>query len=162
VTDREFKIISKSVDQTIELGRILGQSLIGGEIIALTGTLGTGKTHFIKGLALGLDIEDATAITSPTFTLINECQGRLPLNHIDAYRLENAEQLEMLGFDELSADYAVTVVEWADRVWPLVGAYRPIRINLEHRGETTRDIQMENLPDHVHKKLLSFYPAFPT
>ena len=161
MTDREFKITSKSVDQTIELGRVLGHSLIGGEIIALTGTLGTGKTHFIKGLALGLDIEDTTAITSPTFTLINECQGRLPLYHIDAYRLENAGQLEMLGFDELSAASAITVVEWADRVWSLVGAYRPIRINLEHHSETTRAIQMENLPDYIHEKLLSFYPAFP-
>ena len=145
MTDKIQQILSKSVDQTIQLGRSLGRELKGGEVIAMVGTLGTGKTHLIKGIALGLEVTDTEQVTSPTFTLINEYQGRLPMYHIDAYRLENDRQLESLGFDEICAGSNVVVVEWADRVCPLINEYRPIRINIKHQGENERMISFDNM-----------------
>jgi len=149
VSCESLEIISHSVDETIALGRAMGKQLQGGEVIALAGTLGTGKTHFIKGLALGLDVADADVVTSPTFTLINEYEGRLPLYHADAYRLEKADQLAALGFDEMCSGLGVVVVEWADRVRPLMNDYKPINIYLEHRGENERSLRIENLPSYV-------------
>ena len=144
-----LEIISYGVDETIALGRAMGKQLQGGEVIALTGNLGTGKTHFIKGLALGLDVADVDVVTSPTFTLINEYEGRLLLYHADAYRLEKADQLAALGFDEICSGLGVVVVEWADRVRPLMDDYKPINIYLEHRGENERALRIENLPSYV-------------
>ena len=147
-----LEIISYGVDETIALGRAIGKQLQGGEVIAMEGTLGTGKTHFIKGLALGLDVADVDVVTSPTFTLINEYEGRLPLYHADAYRLEKADQLAALGFDEMCSGLGVVVVEWADRVRSLMDDYKPINIYLEHRGKNERSLRIENLPSYVKKK----------
>jgi tRNA threonylcarbamoyladenosine biosynthesis protein TsaE len=140
-------IVTKSADETVALGKTLGGALQGGEVIALVGDLGTGKTHLIKGIALGLDVPDPDVVTSPTFTLINEYHGRRVLQHIDAYRLETAEQLEVLGFDEMCSPAAVVVVEWADRVSSLTDAYKPIKIVLEHHSENERRIQIEGLSE---------------
>ncbi len=141
------EILSQSVSETVELGRSIGRALQGGEVVALIGELGTGKTHLIKGLAEGLDVEDAHQVTSPTFTLINEYEGRLSLYHIDAYRLEHSKQLESLGFDELVSPDSVVVIEWADRVREIVDAFHPIVIRLEHQGAAKRKIRLENLPE---------------
>jgi tRNA threonylcarbamoyladenosine biosynthesis protein TsaE len=146
MSSQVFEITSTSVEQTIELGRKLGKQFQGGEIIALIGQLGTGKTHLIKGIALGLEVTNHDAVTSPTFTLINEYEGRLPLYHIDAYRLDSASQLEAIGFDEICSPPMIVVVEWADRVQALIESYNPIWIHLEHRGETERQIKISNLP----------------
>ena len=147
------EITSRSVEETISLGEALAGGLSGGELIALIGELGTGKTHLIKGVARGLaeavgDEGDnaAGAVTSPTFTLMNEYEGRVPMVHIDAYRLENAGQLVALGFDEMVGESAVVMVEWADRVESLVLQYEPIVIRLQHRGATERLIRLE-IPD---------------
>ncbi|MCF7958780.1 MAG: tRNA (adenosine(37)-N6)-threonylcarbamoyltransferase complex ATPase subunit type 1 TsaE [Phycisphaerae bacterium] len=144
-----IEITSNSVEQTIDLGKTLGRQLGGGELIALIGNLGTGKTHLIKGLAMGLDVYDADSVASPTFTLINEYEGRLMLYHIDAYRFDNPSQLEALGFDELCCGPGVTVIEWADKVQSLIDLYPAITIHLEHCGPTTRYINISNLPDYV-------------
>jgi len=149
VSNKCLEIVSHSVDETIALGRTIGKQLQGGEVIALEGTLGTGKTHFIKGLALGLDVADVDVVTSPTFTLINEYEGRLQLYHADAYRLEKADELAALGFDEMCGGLGVVVVEWADRVRSLMDDYKPINIYLEHRGENERALRIENLPSYV-------------
>ncbi|MBN2210782.1 MAG: tRNA (adenosine(37)-N6)-threonylcarbamoyltransferase complex ATPase subunit type 1 TsaE [Sedimentisphaerales bacterium] len=142
-------IISYSVAETIALGERIGQHLRGGEVLALIGELGTGKTHLIKGLAQGLGVAGADDVTSPTFTLVNELQGRLKLYHVDAYRLENFRQLEALGFDEFCHIGSVVVVEWADRVWDLLAEYEPICIRLEHIAGERRRIVMENLPQYL-------------
>ena len=142
-----IKFECDSVDETAALGVKLGKSFVGGAVIALIGTLGTGKTHLVKGIAQGLEVPDPLAVTSPTFTLINEYEGRLPLYHIDAYRLNSAGQLEELGFDEICRPPAIVVVEWADRVMPLVKAYDPIEIFLEYKGETSRLIVLKNMPN---------------
>ncbi len=131
------------------LGERIGRNLRGGEVLALVGELGTGKTHLIKGLAHGLDVAAAYDVTSPTFTLVNELPGRLMLYHIDAYRLDEPRQLEALGFDEFCRPEAVVVVEWADRVWGLLTDYNPIRLRLEHVAQEQRRIIMENIPNYL-------------
>jgi len=156
VSKDTIELLSDSVAGTIQIGQIVGQALLkepAGSVIALIGQLGSGKTHFIKGLALGLEVPDADAVTSPTFTLINEYEGLLMLCHIDAYRLESSAQLEALGFDELCIGASVVVVEWADKVYSLIEDYRPIVINLEHRGPNQRALIFTNIPRHIGELL---------
>lgn len=105
----EKEYISNSIEETEVLANHLGKHLKAGTVITLEGNLGTGKTAFTKALAKSLQIKEA--VTSPTFTIIKEYKGRLPLYHIDAYRLENSE--EDLGLDEYIAGDGVTVIEWA-------------------------------------------------
>ena len=101
-------------DATIALGKKIGQQLVAGDVLVLDGDLGAGKTTFTKGLAAGLEIPDI--IKSPTFTIIHEYQdGRLPLYHMDAYRLENGGA-EDLGLEEYFYGDGVSVVEWAEFV----------------------------------------------
>ena len=159
MSDREIEVLSPSVAQTIAIGGALGRSLAGGEVIGLIGELGTGKTHLIKGIAEGLCIEDSKAVTSPTFTLINEYEGRLrdqraiSLIHVDAYRLDNAGQLASLGFDEMVCDQSVVVVEWADRVDSLLLPYVPILVLLKHQSESERVIHVKNVSAELCQEL---------
>lgn len=107
-------IISHSPQETFELGRQTAAQLRRGSVLALAGDLGAGKTQFTKGLAVGLGVE--RDVTSPTFTLIHEYQGdRLPLFHIDLYRLEEADEVLGIGIDEYLDGDGVTVIEWADK-----------------------------------------------
>jgi len=108
---------TQSIEQTEKLGQSLGKTLGKGDFIALTGDLGAGKTAFTKGIALGLGISDD--ITSPTFTIINEYPGPVPLAHMDVYRLKNLDELENIGFDDYLDGYVV-VMEWADKVKELL------------------------------------------
>ncbi|MDR1894821.1 MAG: tRNA (adenosine(37)-N6)-threonylcarbamoyltransferase complex ATPase subunit type 1 TsaE [Spirochaetales bacterium] len=101
-----------------DLGKKLGRELCGGEVILLRGPLGAGKTVFVKGLAEGLDI--GGTITSPTFTLINVYQGRLPLFHMDFYRLRDPQEAEFLGLEEYFASGGVSAVEWPDAALELI------------------------------------------
>lgn len=103
-----------SVAETIRLGEALGRVLAVGDIVALTGDLGAGKTHFTKGVALGLGVEDE--ITSPTFNILLVYEGReLPLYHFDLYRLDDASQLDDIDYFGLLEADGVSVVEWGDR-----------------------------------------------
>src|SRR4051812_12287129 len=103
--------------ETFELGKLLGAQLRGGEILLLNGPLGAGKTVLVKGLAVGLDV-DADEVTSPSFTLVNPYEGRLPLFHIDLYRLDaGASAAHAVDLEELLTDeQAVIVIEWAERL----------------------------------------------
>jgi tRNA threonylcarbamoyladenosine biosynthesis protein TsaE len=105
----EFQYILSNAEQTMEFAKNLALHLQSGDVIALEGDLGAGKTTFTKGLAEGLGI--TKNVNSPTFTIIKEYKGTMPLYHMDVYRLENAE--EDLGFDEYFEGMGVTVVEWA-------------------------------------------------
>src|SRR5882724_8286102 len=108
-------ITSHSVEETIAAGASFAATLSGGEVIALDGDLGAGKTHFVKGIAAGLDYSGD--VTSPPFSLVHEYQGgRLPCFHFDFYRLRSASELIGIGFDEfLDERSAVIVIEWANR-----------------------------------------------
>ncbi|MBS3909470.1 MAG: tRNA (adenosine(37)-N6)-threonylcarbamoyltransferase complex ATPase subunit type 1 TsaE [Actinobacteria bacterium] len=107
-------VITHSSEETWELARKLAPILTKGDLISLSGDLGAGKTVFAKGLAAGLGID--APVTSPTFTIIKEYEGKLPLFHFDVYRLASAEELEELGADEYFYGEGVSVVEWGDRV----------------------------------------------
>ena len=104
---------SQSTEETQEIGRRLGAVLGSGTVIALSGPLGAGKTVFTKGIAIGLGI--ASTITSPSYTIVVDHDGRIPLRHIDLYRTGSDEELELFGFDELTSQDCVTVVEWGEK-----------------------------------------------
>ncbi|WP_370224319.1 tRNA (adenosine(37)-N6)-threonylcarbamoyltransferase complex ATPase subunit type 1 TsaE [Cytobacillus sp.] len=108
----QFEFISKKPEDTMAFSERLGSLLQPGDVLALEGDLGAGKTTFTKGLAKGLNI--TRNVNSPTFTIIKEYQGRLPLYHMDVYRVEDS--FEDLGFDEYFEGNGVTVVEWAHLV----------------------------------------------
>lgn len=100
--------------EMIEAGRLLGKTLEGGSVVALCGELGSGKTHFSKGVVSGLGANDL--VNSPTFSLVNEYRsGRLPVFHFDFYRLDSAEELVRIGWDDYLDEEGVLLVEWADK-----------------------------------------------
>ena len=109
-----LKIILKSLKETSDFGISLGKALKPGDIVCLNGELGAGKTTLTKSIGIGLDVDDY--ITSPTFALINEYDGKFPLYHIDTYRLENIEEIDDLGFDDYIYGRGVSIIEWADRI----------------------------------------------
>lgn len=112
------KIITKSFDETFELGKRLGAKLHKGDIVCLTGDLGAGKTAFSQGVGAGLLVEDY--VTSPTYTIINEYMGRLPLYHFDVYRLNDIEEMYELGYEEYFFGEGVVIVEWADLIKAII------------------------------------------
>ncbi|MEN6320595.1 MAG: tRNA (adenosine(37)-N6)-threonylcarbamoyltransferase complex ATPase subunit type 1 TsaE [Syntrophaceae bacterium] len=109
-------IISKNPTETNYIGKIIGEHLIHGDIVALIGELGTGKTSLTQGIARGLGVPEEYQITSPSFTLINEYHGRATLYHFDLYRLKGPIDLEDLGYDEYISGNGVNVIEWADKI----------------------------------------------
>jgi tRNA threonylcarbamoyladenosine biosynthesis protein TsaE len=125
--------------ETEDLGETLGRACRGGEIIALVGPLGAGKTCLVRGLARGLGVSDQRA-ASPTFALIHEYHGRMPVVHVDLYRLD-AEAANRLGLEEYLESPAVTVIEWADKI-PTLLPRDHLRIELEHRGDERRQITL--------------------
>jgi tRNA threonylcarbamoyladenosine biosynthesis protein TsaE len=130
--------ISNSPDETEAFGRRFAGNLKQGDVLALTGDLGSGKTQFVKGLATGLGA--ATAATSPTFTLIHEYSGgRLPIYHFDFFRVEDRQSAERLGLDDYFFGDGVSVIEWADRFPDLIPETAR-RIIFETKSETPRAI----------------------
>ena len=111
-----IQITTRSVNETQNLGQKIGTLIKQPLVIALTGDLGSGKTAFVQGLANGLEVPAEYYITSPTFTLINEYPGRCPLVHVDLYRLENFDDFEDLGLDDILYAQAVIAIEWADKL----------------------------------------------
>lgn len=107
------EIRSASLEETHRLGTLLGTLARAGDVILLDGDLGAGKTAFTQGVGLGLGI--GATINSPTFTILKEYQGRLPLYHFDLYRIDDPDEIASLGFDEYFDGEGVCVVEWAER-----------------------------------------------
>ncbi len=131
---------TNSPQQTIECGSNLGRTLKPGTIIALTGQLGSGKTTFVKGLALGLGVKSDREVKSPTFVIMHIYHGRLPLYHFDLYRLDESQDLQEIGFEDYLCDpNAVSVVEWAERV-PDIYEQAHIKIEIKRVSETEREI----------------------
>ncbi|HZT42027.1 MAG TPA: tRNA (adenosine(37)-N6)-threonylcarbamoyltransferase complex ATPase subunit type 1 TsaE [Chthonomonadaceae bacterium] len=119
---RQETFLLRDRAETRRWGEALGARLQGGQVVALIGDLGAGKTTLTQAIARGMGV--TAPVTSPTFTLVHEYAGRIPLFHFDAYRLERPEEMADLGFDEYLEREGVVVVEWADRVEPLLPAER--------------------------------------
>lgn len=150
MTASSIEITTNSAAETIDLGKGIGAALKGGEVFALIGNLGTGKTHLIKGIALGLEARDGDPVSSPTFVLVNEYFGRdgmIHIYHIDAYRIETEAEFAALGFDEYCRPDSVVLVEWADKVPQTLDGYDCITVRLEHVSEHRRKITIQNAPD---------------
>ena len=133
-------ITTDSEDETAAVGRELAATLSAGDVLLLFGDLGAGKTAFVRGLAEGLGVS-RDEVSSPTFTLIQEYRGgRLPLFHVDLYRIEDPREFDELGLDEIAED-GVLAIEWADRYpRPPQGA---VRVRIEHAGESQRRVGIE-------------------
>ena len=108
-------VASPSAEHTRALGERLGSLLAAGDVVAISGELGAGKTCFVQGIARGLEVDARVPVTSPTFTLVGEYPARVPLRHADFYRVETYRRLEDAGFDDLLDGLGVVVVEWAER-----------------------------------------------
>ncbi len=137
------RVITNSQEETFQLAEEMGRSMRGGEVIALIGDLGAGKTLFVQGLARGLGIPEEAYISSPTFTLIDSHRGRLNLHHLDLYRLSDIDELEAIGWRDCLTEDSVTAIEWADKI----AEYLP--------PEETTIVEIEILDDE--KRKISIY-----
>ncbi|MFD2706945.1 tRNA (adenosine(37)-N6)-threonylcarbamoyltransferase complex ATPase subunit type 1 TsaE [Salibacterium lacus] len=132
-----FSLTSHSPSETIQLGEKLGSVVQSGDVITLDGDLGAGKTHFTKGLAEALQVKEI--VNSPTFTIIKEYSGTLPLYHMDLYRLDG-EEADEIGLEEYLEGDGVCVVEWAGKIEDLLPENR-LHIIMERCGEDERIIR---------------------
>lgn len=135
-----MEFVVDSVQETLKLGKLIGEKSNPGDIICLIGDLGTGKTHITKGIACGLEIQDH--ITSPTFTIVNEYAGRLKLYHFDVYRVNDPDEIYAIGFDEYIFSNGVSIIEWANYIEELIPEdHLRIHISkLPEKGESFRKI----------------------
>lgn len=141
-----FNVESPDLPATHALGRRLGSALSAGDVVALIGPLGSGKTTFVKGIAAGAGVPDLRQVNSPTFVIVNEYaahrpEGELTIHHIDVYRLRGSEDLDAIGFDEMCRTGAV-IVEWADRVLDLMPPER-LTITIDPISDTARRFRFE-------------------
>jgi tRNA threonylcarbamoyladenosine biosynthesis protein TsaE len=127
---------SECVEDTLRFGRLLGECAEADTLVGLIGPLGAGKTQFVKGIAVGLDVDDVRKVCSPTFVIVREHPGRLRLYHVDAYRVGSID-LAAIGFDEICNAGGIVVVEWADRVSDLLPDDH-LMITIEPAGESRR------------------------
>ena len=139
-----MKLRSRSAEETRALGERLGARLRAGDVVACIGALGAGKTCFLQGLARGLGV--TTDVTSPTFVLVNEYPGRLRVHHVDAYRTESLGELVELGIEEMLHGNGVTVVEWADKLLPLLPP-RTVIVDICGLGDEPRQIDLSGPPE---------------
>ena len=132
-------VITNNENETIREGEKLGRMLRPGAVVALHGELGAGKTAFTRGIAVGLGI--IANVSSPTFTIVNEYPGDIPLFHFDMYRLENENELFDIGWDDYHDRGGVCVVEWSEKV---PGAFAPdtIIVKIENLGDDTRHLEI--------------------
>lgn len=152
--------VTRGPAQTRKLGELLGTILTGTEIIHLHGGLGSGKTCFVQGLAGGLGVASSSPATSPSFTLINEYQGRLPLFHIDLYRVEDPGEIHGLGLEEYF-DQGVVAVEWPEKL-PRGLDDHLIDITLDVSSNLVRKVTLaipERGPAYIVGKLKEIVPG---
>jgi tRNA threonylcarbamoyladenosine biosynthesis protein TsaE len=138
-TDLLLPATTASAAETLALGRRFAATLASGDIVALYGNLGAGKTHLVKGICEGFGMP-GEAVTSPTFTLVNEYAGAdFPIYHFDAYRIERVEEFFELGYDDYFFGEGVCLIEWPKHIEPLLPDYT-LRLRLTHLGGDQRRI----------------------
>jgi len=131
-----FTISTKNPEETKKLGKEVGKLAKPGDLLAFYGELGVGKTCFIQGISRELEVQDY--VTSPSFTIINEYHGKIPIYHFDLFRLNNAEEILELGYEEYFYGEGLTVIEWAEKIEQLLPKeYLKIDIKFKDRYERT-------------------------
>ena len=135
-------MITKSERETIEFGRVFAQKLKPGDVIALSGDLGAGKTTFTKGIAQGLGVPDSEHVNSPSFVLVREYKGNINLYHCDLYRLDNISDIAELGISDYFSEDGVMVIEWAEKGSSLMPSEHML-IKIKYLGDTKRNFQIE-------------------
>ncbi|MDP2728315.1 MAG: tRNA (adenosine(37)-N6)-threonylcarbamoyltransferase complex ATPase subunit type 1 TsaE [Dehalococcoidia bacterium] len=133
-------LVTHSPRQTQALGSLMGRLARPGDVILLVGPLGAGKTCLVQGLARGLGVHDY--VTSPTFTIIREYRGKMPLYHMDCFRIEGPEGTRELGLEDYFAGRGLCVVEWADRIINELPSQH-LLVTLEYRGDRERALHLE-------------------
>lgn len=141
VSEESFSIVTESDQETIQIGRNLGSLLREGDVVALVGELGSGKTCLTKGIAYGLGIDPRTVVVSPSFSIVNEYEGRVTLFHVDVYRLESLSEALSAGLEEYLHSGGVVVLEWANR-WPDIVPEWAIHAELQILDEHRRRIRL--------------------
>jgi tRNA threonylcarbamoyladenosine biosynthesis protein TsaE len=129
-------------NETIAIGRSLGRRLRAGDVVVLEGPLGSGKTTFAKGLALGLGVAGENEVKSPTFVFLHIYRAAVPIYHLDFFRLEAPAEVETLGWDDLLAGDGVVVVEWPEKIGPYLPA-DALRVRFSPAGENARRIAFD-------------------
>jgi tRNA threonylcarbamoyladenosine biosynthesis protein TsaE len=145
-------MISKSIAETIKLGAKLAKKLKKGSVVALIGDLGSGKTVFTKGIAEGLGVKNARYVNSPTFVIIKEYKGKMPLYHFDLYRLDHYSSFDAMNYEEYFYDNGITVIEWADKIYKLLPP-KHWEVTLAVLGETDRKIEIKKVTKRVRHRL---------
>jgi len=154
---------TQNANETLQLGKALGAKLIPGDLVLLFGDLGVGKTCLTQGICLGAGLESNAYIRSPTFTLINEYQGKVPIFHIDLYRLETEAEIINLGLEEIIYSQAITIIEWSEKLKSdkksdefNFGIEERLEIHISPKGETTREFKIS--PVLLSPRTPPFFP----
>lgn len=137
----ERELVSRSLEDTLALGALLGAAVVVGDFIALEGPLGAGKSRLAEGIARGLGIPDEERITSPTFTIVNEYPGRVLLVHADFYRLGSPDELDEIGWRDYETRDCVFVIEWLSRIADRAPHDR-LTVELTPLGADTRTVKL--------------------
>jgi tRNA threonylcarbamoyladenosine biosynthesis protein TsaE len=132
---------TRSASETIRLGKNIGSRLLPGDVVALVGELGAGKTQLIKGMATGIGVGKPTYISSPSFTLIHEYPGKIPFYHIDLFRLEREKEAEGLGLEDYFQGKGIAAIEWADKI-PSFLPKEILLIRIAYTGIHTRSLEI--------------------
>lgn len=146
-----LEIYSQSPEETVEIGQMIAAALAPGDVVGLIGELGAGKTQLTKGLALGLGVPDSRLVNSPTFVLVNEYEGRVPVYHIDAYRLRSGGEYDGLGVEEMLLN-GIVIIEWADRV-AMVLPSRTIWIEIAAEEDNVRRLAILTTSPETDQRL---------
>lgn len=146
-TPKSLKLTSTAQATTVAIGRALAGVLHAGDVIALNGELGAGKTQLVRGVTEGLG-GNGRAVSSPTFVLMQEYDTAPPVVHIDAYRMASADEVATLGWDAVTIHESISLIEWADRIADELPGH-PLRVTLEHTGEDRREITLDVPADRM-------------
>lgn len=133
-------IITRGEEETEALGKKVGQRLVAGDVLAFTGGLGMGKTCFVRGLAKGMGLD--ANVSSPTFALVNEYRGPLPLFHFDMYRIGDLDDLYSIGFFDYLDAGGVLAIEWSEHIWQALPEHT-IKVDFSRIDDQTREITLE-------------------
>tara|TARA_B100000686_G_scaffold16937_1_gene15775 strand:+ start:123 stop:608 length:486 start_codon:yes stop_codon:yes gene_type:complete len=144
-----IQYITQSAEETIEFGKNIGSKLVAGDLVLLFGDLGSGKTCLTQGICQGVGLKKGSYIRSPTFTLINEYQAKIPIFHVDLYRLEEEAELINLGLEEIIYSQAITIIEWAEKLKTdkkpnelNYGIQDRLEIHISSKQETLREFNL--------------------